>query len=364
MLVIVVVNVPSNAPTAARRRTQRLYQDLLRTTAPYNAKPHGIDYLIVDRCTADREIPYRQGVGLARKIGADIACALIARGKVRSPWIFTTDADAQLPGTYFSQRHAAGAAIVMPFCHRSSDNTLRIAARRYDWHLAYYVSGLHWAGSPYAYFTLGSTIAVDSLCYAQVRGVAKRNAGEDFHLLAKLAKVGPIHSVATPVIELLARPSARVPFGTGPRLAALSVGDPMLSYPWRIFELLKHVVVAIDHAEGKPWPDLPRANKILSALGFFDFFHPARQQHRAGGALTLALHQWFDALKTLRFVHLALAHQPKETIEACLAARFGTHDSTRYTTLLRRSLPVPRTNGIVTKRPATDHRLLAQHDRA
>ena len=42
--------------------------------------------LVVDRFTTDRRLPSRQGVGLARKIGADIALELIATGQVRHPF--------------------------------------------------------------------------------------------------------------------------------------------------------------------------------------------------------------------------------------------------------------------------------------
>ena len=52
--------------------------------------------------------------------------------------------------------------------------------------------GLGFAGSPYAYHSVGSTLAVRAEAYAIVRGVPKRAAGEDFYLLDKLAKVTPI----------------------------------------------------------------------------------------------------------------------------------------------------------------------------
>ena len=47
--------------------------------------------LLADRCTYP--VPEKQGVGLARKIGADIALTLINKNQVTTPWIFTTDAD-------------------------------------------------------------------------------------------------------------------------------------------------------------------------------------------------------------------------------------------------------------------------------
>ncbi len=47
-------------------------------------------------------LPSEQGVGLARKLGSDIAVALIQKGIIANDWIHSTDADAHLPVDYFS----------------------------------------------------------------------------------------------------------------------------------------------------------------------------------------------------------------------------------------------------------------------
>jgi hypothetical protein len=60
-----------------------------------------IDILIVDRSQEPWLIPADQGVGLVRKIGADIALYLISNGKITCPWIHATDADARVPDDYF-----------------------------------------------------------------------------------------------------------------------------------------------------------------------------------------------------------------------------------------------------------------------
>jgi hypothetical protein len=39
-------------------------------------------------------LPHKEGVGLARKIGCDIALSLYERGTLKSRWLHTTDADA------------------------------------------------------------------------------------------------------------------------------------------------------------------------------------------------------------------------------------------------------------------------------
>ena len=60
-----------------------------------------IDILIIDRSQQPWLIPYDQGVGLVRKIAADLALFLISVGWVKSPWIHATDADARVPDDYF-----------------------------------------------------------------------------------------------------------------------------------------------------------------------------------------------------------------------------------------------------------------------
>ena len=70
------------------------------------------------------------------------------------------------------------------------DQFCNTATALYELRLHHYVLGLEYAGSPYAYHTLGSCLAVKADAYAQVRGFPKRAGAEDFYLLNKLAKLG------------------------------------------------------------------------------------------------------------------------------------------------------------------------------
>ena len=66
----------------------------------------------------------------------------------------------------------------------------------YEISLRYYVLGLAAARSSYAYQSIGSTLCVDAPAYLSVRGFPKRAVGEDFYLLDKLAKVGPLRRIS------------------------------------------------------------------------------------------------------------------------------------------------------------------------
>ena len=333
LLVIVVVNAPDNAAAQARERTAALL-DRLRgpasqplTMAAY-ASDRNVQLLIIDRL--NQPIPHRQGVGLARKIGADVALALIAANKVAGGWVHATDADVSLPNDYLHTPlpGSGTAAVLFPFRHRASneepgDLPMQARADLYELHMRYYVNRLRYAGSPYAFHTLGSTMAIHGDAYAKVRGYPRRNAGEDFYLLNKLAKVASIQPLDAAPITIRARLSRRVPFGTGPALDKIDPSRPQdyLSYSPASFELLRGVLAAIAGvAAGAAWEADAQADAVLAALGFFDALHAAQRQQRNPDTLRKALHQWFDGFRTLRFVHECRRFHPDAPLLGSLAS--------------------------------------------
>ena len=169
-----------------------------------------MDVLLIDRCIEGRPLPRRQGVGLARKIGTDVAAALFARDNLASPWIGSTDADATPPAGYWQALHDQApevAACVFPFTHPCGPGETAWPIRCYEFHQLYYVTGLRHAGSPYAWPTVGSCLAIHAEAYAKVRGFPRRDGGEDFYLLNKIAKVGGVRHLPAPTMRLSARAS-------------------------------------------------------------------------------------------------------------------------------------------------------------
>ena len=284
VLMIVVVNVPDHIDPQSPmyRRSKTLLQQL---DAP--------NLLAVDR--VNRPIPKNQGVGLARKIGADMALGYIRDGMIVEPYIYSVDADVELPNGYIPAMPRADGTYLYSYRHVSTDPEVLRRAQLYELHMRYYVAGLRLAGSPYAFHTLGSTISVSAIAYAQVRGFPRRDAAEDFYFLNKLSKVSKIHLMGSPEIIINARASHRVPFGTGPSIASITEPDECyLSYNPQSFELLREVLDAIStDNEGS----LVGASAItMKQLGYFDFVsrNPSIRQR----------HEWFDGFKTLRFIHL------------------------------------------------------------
>ena len=341
-LAIVVVNAPDDAPTAPLARTRALWRSLAGKTSghfQWARTPGGIDVLAIDRAGPGRQIPRRQGVGLARKIGADVACALLARGAIRSPWLHFTDADVRLPADYLQHPPARSGSVVMPFRHEAA-GPLEARAERYELHLRYYVDRLRYAGSPYAFHTIGSTIAIHADVYAKVRGVPKRNAGEDFYLLNKAAKVAPVFAATGPEIVIGARLSNRVPFGTGPALRAMNDVPSFASYAYKSFDLLREAIGFIDQGTFMQ----PRTHRLLDELGLFHRLERAQAQYRNPQSLRKAMHQWFDAFRTLRFIHLARRYHPDPPLAPTLAKLYGSGD--HLALLRKRERQTDRTLGV------------------
>lgn len=276
--------------------------------------------LLVDRFSADRRIPDRQGVGLARKIGCDIALALQQRKQLLGRFIHSTDADAFLPDDYLNRTRSLGevSAALFPFQHRTGQDPAGLATALYEQHLRYYVAGLAWAGSPYAFHTIGSCMVVSTTHYAQVRGFPKRSGGEDFYLLNKLVKIAPLAQLQGAPIQLEARVSSRVPFGTGPavaRILALDSPTQFTSYNPEVFNDLKLLLRAFkglwqERTMRSAWlARLPiRIKAACLALRIDSLFdHLCAQVHDEGQAIK-PIHDWFDAFRTLKFIHHMQAH--------------------------------------------------------
>ena len=309
-----------------------------------------LSVLHVDRFS-QRPIPPKQGVGLARKIGCDLACKLSQTQQLASSWIYSSDADAFLPDNYFAlptsiaptastsstEKPSAKtdntqgfSAQVFEFDHISVAETTHDclqATQLYQRAIKYYRDGLSWAGSPYGFYTLGSTLAVDVLSYAKVRGFPKRAGAEDFYLLNKLAKIAPVYFNRNIQVSIAARQSQRVPFGTGPAIASImQLTSPEVEYCYyhpQLFVLLKQWLNLIPqfwqflHTDSRQVKNeqqvqasyagflasLPAVQaEIAASLNLHKFLRHARRQCQSEPAFREQFHQWFDGFLTLKFI--------------------------------------------------------------
>jgi hypothetical protein len=329
VLLVLVINQPDN--DLEKGPNQALFESIsaeLSDPAEQGNLTYGClpncqsGVLLVDRFS-EHPLPPKEAVGLARKIGNDIAAELIRLKLVRYPVLFNTDADTQLPENYFAaitDSSRPNSACIYPFEHDCDDSVLGLATQLYELRLQHYVDGLQRAGSDFAFHTIGSTLAIDVNAYAMVRGFPKRAAGEDFYMLNKLAKVAPIIALDRPTLVIAARISDRVPFGTGPAVKQLlGCQDPWeeaLFYHPSTFAELGRSLKALTHCpqsfetlreQGLSEPSLDALERINIA----SFFNRLSAQHRKEPTHPAAWQQfyarrlgdWFDAFKTLKFIH-------------------------------------------------------------
>ena len=331
LLIIVVLNRPDSDPNSQVNSALREAINNLDGSDITSQKP-GFIYPLnssTDLFCYDLELrsgpsPAAQGVGLARKLGCDIALLWQNQGAISSDWICSSDADAILPRDYFSRLELAinSVAAVYPFVHTpGTSEDINRATALYEIRLHHYVLGLSYARSPYAYHTLGSCIAVKGLPYAQVRGYPKRSGGEDFYLLNKLAKLGPIASLSGDCITLQSRASHRVPFGTGPAVGKIiedkQALDSVLFYHPRCFEALKNLLLVLPQLREHDAPELPEllinkaldeklaraATAVLCSMGLDKAVSHCRKHGVSEAQFIRQFHQWFDGFKTLKFIH-------------------------------------------------------------
>lgn len=346
-LLILVVNRPDSDSTSQwytdiftalssgehRNRTPDSANGLARSPQWHSASKQLMLYplsdssslLLVDRCRPGRAILDEQGVGLARKIGNDILCTLIHQEKVASHWMSNTDADVQLPTDYFAATNSVPnnvAAVIYPFQHIFVDQTPQLPTLLYEFSLHYYVAGLSWAGSGNAYHTIGSLISVHFKHYCQVRGFPKRSAAEDFYLLNKLIKTGEIRSLQRSKINIAARESSRVPFGTGPAVIKINgLSDPSemrIYHPDGFVYLhyfLKLLTALADHKntieascgdltiESQHIVSRELLLKFAVAVQLDKAVHHCYRQGDTSVKRLKHLIGWFDGFKTLKLIH-------------------------------------------------------------
>jgi len=347
-LVILVLNRPDSDPDGESNRALREALQHLPPSdnfAGRGDRPHisalnrHTDLYCHDMERLQGPCPKAQAVGLARKTGCDIVLKWMSEGGIRTGWICSTDADAQLPGDYFLRlQDTADAAICFPFWHVPGPDPLcNRATALYELRLHHFVLGLEYAASPYAWHSLGSCMAVREEAYAQVRGFPRRAGGEDFYLLNKLTKVGRIATPGGACIALQSRDSRRVPFGTGPAVAKIGAArDPSalpLFYHPLCFEALRAVLEAISQMWQAPAAELPAllaargldpplqraCCSVLEMLGFTEALAHCRRQGRTPDQFLRQFHQWFDAFRTLKFIHglraAGWADQPLATLQ-------------------------------------------------
>jgi glycosyltransferase involved in cell wall biosynthesis len=332
--VIVVINASEKEDDTIKQFNQQTHHELM-TWIEKNPSPFLTFHAIIKQDLPEKHA----GVGLARKIGMDEAVFRFESIQ-HDGVIVCFDADSKCDDNYlreiefFFDSHPKTTGVSIYFEHPLEGNQFEAAIFNgiinYELHLRYYKQGLQFAQLPYAYHTIGSSMAVRSSVYQKQGGMNKRKAGEDFYFLQKVIALGNFHELNTTRVIPSPRPSSRVPFGTGRAINnwLLSEKDIFYSYhPQSFFDLKK-----VQENLSQLYTNSANFLKVLpkSLVHFFNEndFQEAYNEMKENTAnqqqFNLRFFQWFNAFKVLKFVHFARDHYyPDISIVNASAALVG-----------------------------------------
>lgn len=216
--IIVVVNYSETTSEEVKQENNACFAKLTAYAQAHNTAQCALYPLLA------ANLPKKHaGVGLARKIGMDQAIHRFAYHNTAHGVICCFDADSTARANYLQEVYAyftktsCGVACIH-FEHPLQGDLPQVmydAIAQYELHLRIYVEALKHMGFPYAYHTVGSSMAVRADAYCRQGGMNKRQAGEDFYFLQKLFQAEKTGNITGTCIIPSSRISHRVPFGTG-----------------------------------------------------------------------------------------------------------------------------------------------------
>ncbi len=275
---------------------------------------------IIDASSNNKVLPEKDGgVGLARKVGMDLALNYFNYRNKNKKILICLDADCTVSKKYIEtiisefNKNNFSAGCVNFYHTLPKEIEDQKAIINYEIFLRYYVLGLQYAKSPYAFHSIGSTMVCDFENYIKVGGMNKRKAAEDFYFMEKLAKVTNINRINGATVFPSSRGSWRVPFGTGQRVNRYlsQEKNEYLLYSPKSFEILKEWL-DVFHRKRKSSGEqyLAEAKEINSTL--FNFLVEQRFETSWDKILDNSKTKeqiekqkvfWMDSFKTLKLIH-------------------------------------------------------------
>lgn len=267
-------------------------------------------------CLKENKLPKKHaGVGLARKIGMDEAVRRFEMINNRKGVIVCFDADSQCEPNYFVeiekhfQKHTKIGACSIHFEHPTEgtefNSEVYEGISNYELHLRYYKNGLGYAGLPYAFHTIGSSMAVRAIAYCEQGGMNRRKAGEDFYFLQKFIAVGTLNELKAIKVIPSSRASHRVPFGTGRAIQEMldDERDIEKSYAFECFEVIKECFKNVSLFYNSDEAIHPYLLEFVGELSWQRKLVELKQQSTTVERFEIRFFQWFNAFQTLKFIH-------------------------------------------------------------
>lgn len=317
-LVLCVVN--NRRPDLAGADDCADNEKTLDTLPDFAAAHPSLHLAWIDAASDGCELGPKDGVGLARKIGLDWALGLLRESEATTNGtLISLDADTRVAPDYLNAIHnffqsTPRWAAVVNYAHPVDGPNAEVRAiLSYELFLRYQELAWHFAGSPYAYPAIGSTMICTCDAYVASGGMNRRQAGEDFYFLQQLAKTGRVERIRDTVVIPSGRASHRVPFGTGRKVGNFpsDEDDAYLTYhpeTWKILGAWLNIVE--DHLDAPCEAWMGEAERIKPQLAAWlaseDFpvaWERIRSHCRKPDQRRSQFHGWFDAFRTLKLTH-------------------------------------------------------------
>lgn len=315
---LVVINGPEGMSAAARENNLGAVQQI----AAWGAGPgRGLPEWLRVFAIRHENLPVeRAGVGLARKLGMDEAVARVSRTPQADGLIISLDADCEVASNYLAQINEKFSA--HPGCPGMSiyyehavpghdNNPLHAAIIDYELHLRCYVAGQRLARFPYAFHTVGSAMVCRASSYAEQGGMNRRQGGEDFYFIQKLAALSGYRALNSTTVYPAARISNRVPFGTGPAMQNLlnTAGLQETFSPEIYAELQAFCSLVLDCPPDRFMSDTEHLPETLQAFlqqqEFASRFVEIQRNVANAANFRKRIFRWFNAFRFLKFAQFA-----------------------------------------------------------
>ncbi len=324
--VIIVLNASDKTSEQHQRINEKTKAEFLYWKHTYSG-PY--TFYLLD---CQRLPPKHAGVGLARKIGMDEAVDRFEQINNEEGIIVGLDADCKVAPNYLQaiEQHfesqpmtqACSIHFEHPIQGTEFEKDVYIGITYYELFLRYYIQGLRYSGYPFAYHTIGSSMAVKSYAYQQQGGMNKRKAGEDFYFLHKFTILDKLSELHHTCIFPSPRPSDKVPFGTGKSIQQWLDSSRIhyQTYHPAVFEDLRMMFQWVNdiHDFLDERSSLPLPNTMISYLEVTNAIEDWKEIKNNTKSRSSFIHRWWkwwDGLKVLKYVHFAMTHTyPKKNI--------------------------------------------------
>jgi len=309
LLVVLVINNSKDEKKDIVKSNKNTHDLIIKQKYKY-------EYIIINCYSKSNALEGKNsGVGFARKIGMDFCLKFSTKHSL----LCCMDADTLINNKYFKNinntfKDKLIQACTINFSHqKTNNNDLKEAILKYENKLKFIASSINSTGSPYGYVSMGSTMVCTAKAYIAIGGMAKKNVTEDFYFLQSLAKHSKVHFIEKILVYPSPRCEQRVYLGTGFRMNEYKKNKNFtnLDYSKSAYKSLKILLSEVNKYWGIDYMKfeeqiIKRLNKtsieFLKKHNLSLVWNKFVKTSKTKNQFILFFNQWFDALKTLKFL--------------------------------------------------------------